>query len=175
MKKVGGMIGGVIALGIIIALPVVLLLGIAEVSLWALDWIPDAIGWATAAGFLLFLLAVVPAGRGLAGSSFTVISFVYLVSMWLYAMAFTYLEWGLVGLVIGVMFFGVGVLLTGALAAVFAGAWTVLGNLAMLLVLFVVARMLGAWLLESADKRELRKSLKENPSQVTITQNSKEI
>ena len=175
MKNIGEMIGGAIVLGIIIALPVVLLLGIAEVSVWALDWIPDAIGWATAAGFLLILLAIVPAARGLAGSSFTFISLVYLVSMWLYAMAFTYLEWGLVGLVIGVMLFGIGVLFTGALAAIFAGAWTVLGNLAMLFVLFIVARMLGAWLLESADKRAVRKSLKDNPSQVTITQNSEEI
>lgn len=171
IKSAAGMIGGVILVGIIIAIPIMLLMGIAEVSVWMLDWIPSAIGWATLIGILLVPLAIIPPSRGFAGSLFTLVSSVYLIAMWFYAMAFTYLEWGLVGLVVGVLLFGVGVLFTGTLAAVVAGAWTVLGNLAMLLAFYIVARLVGAWLSENASKRRIDRALRETPGAMTISQN----
>lgn len=170
IKNLGGAVGGAIGLAVIIAIPVALLMGVAELSVWALKWIPQTIGWATLIAILLIPLALVPASRGFAGSLFVMVSGVYLICTWLYAMAFTYLEWGVVGLIIGIMLFGMGVLLTGALAAIFTGAWVVLGNLAILLALFVGSRLIGSWLLESADKRAMQRLLRERPAEAIVIQ-----
>ena len=90
--------------------------------------------------------------------------------LWLYALAFTYLEWGMLGVVIGIMVFGVGVVFTGSLAAIISATWVVLGNLAFLFALFLGARVLSVWLARLADQRLLRRIMRDAPSTVTITQ-----
>lgn len=174
LKSAGGIIGGLAALAVIIAIPLILLKGMAEISVWALDVIPDTIGWATLAAIVLIPVAITPATRGLAAELFAVVSFVYLACTWLYAMAFTYMEWGFIGLVIGIMLMGIGVIFTGGLASVFAGEWTVLGNIALLLVLTVVTKVASAWLADLAAQRKLKAVMRERPPGVTILQNGED-
>lgn len=163
--------GGLLVLLVFIALPVLFLFGAAEFSVWALDWIPDTFAIAVGACLVFIPLAIIPATRGIAAILFSVASVVFGACLWLYALAFTYLEWGMVGVVIGVMLAGVGVIFTGALATIFAGAWVVLGNMAFVFVMFLGSRLLSAWLASLADQRRMREVARETPSRVTITQN----
>src|SRR3546814_7998997 len=146
------------------------LMGAAEFSIWALDWIPGAIGIAILACLVIMPLAIIPATRGLASTLFGLALFVFGACLWLYALAFTYIEWGMLGVVIGIMVFGVGVVFTGSLAAIISATWVVLGNLAFLFALFLGARVLSVWLAHLADQRLLRRKMRDAPSTVNINQ-----
>src|SRR3546814_8890828 len=93
---VAGFVGGLAFL----AIPIMFLMGAVEFIIWALDWIPGAIGIAMLACLVLIPLAIIPATRGLASTLFGLASFVFGACLWLYALAFTYLEWGMLGVVI---------------------------------------------------------------------------
>ena len=169
LKNAGGMAGGLVVLLVILAIPIILLTGAAEFSVWALDWIPGTIGIAITGCLVLLPLAVIPATRGFASSMYGLASFAFGVCLWLYALAFTYIEWGMVGVVIGVLVFGVGVVITGILAAIFSATWVVLWNIAFLFALFIVARILSAWLMGVHEERKLLRRIRETPSQAIVT------
>lgn len=172
LKDVGGIAAGFLLLLVFLAIPIILITGAAKFSVWALDWIPGTLGIATLVCIVLVPLAIIPATRGIAANLFGLASLVFGACLWLYALAFTYLEWGMLGVIIGVMIFGVGVVFTGALAAIFSATWIVLGNLAFLLALFVAARFLSVWLAHLADQRTLRREMRDSPSKVIITQDA---
>lgn len=171
LKSAGGMAGGFLLLILFISLPVIFLLGAAEFSVWALDWIPGTFAIAIGACVVLIPFAIIPVTRGLAANLFDLVSLVFGACLWLYALAFTYLEWGMVAVVIGVLLAGVGVIFTGILAALFAGVWVVLGNMALIFAAFVISRILVGWLAHSVERRRMREVARETPSKVTITQN----
>lgn len=170
LKSAGGTAAGVLMLLAFLALPVIFLLGAAEFSIWALDWIPGVIGLALLVCVILVLIAVFPASRALVASLSGICSLIFSACLWLYALAFTYIEWGIIGAVIGVLIFGVGIVFTGALAALLSATWVVLGNMVFLLALVVASRLLSAWLAHSAEQRLLRRAMKEKPSEVILTQ-----
>ena len=170
INRAGGMAACFLVLLALAAIPMIFLLGAAQFSVWALEWIPGLIGSAIILSAVLLPLALVPGARELAGRLYGVASLVFGACGWLYAMGFTYEAWGMLGVVIGILIFGVGVVLTGALAAMLAGAWMVLGNLAFLLGLALMARFLSVWLLQSAAKRRLQEIIRDNPSAATIIQ-----
>ena len=171
LKEVGGMGAGFLLLIAILAIPIILLTGAAEFSVWALEWIPSIIGVATLACIVLIPFGIIPGTRSFASALFGLASFVFVVCLWLYSLAFTYLEWGMLGVIIGVVIFGVGVVATAILAAVFSGTWVVLGNLATLFALFAGAHILSAWLQHLAEQRLIRRAMRENPSRAIIDQN----
>ncbi len=170
LKGIGGTVGGLLLMLAVIAIPVLLLFGAAEFSVWALDWIPDVIGIAVLASIVLVLLAAIPGARFLTGSLLGVASTIFTVCAWLYCLAFTYIEWGMIAVVIGVLFFGFGVVITGILAAIFSATWSVLGNIAILFGLGLAARFFASWMLESAERRLIKKRMEETPSEVILTQ-----
>jgi len=172
LKGAGGMAGGAMLFVALVAIPIMFLIGAAKFSVWALDWIPGTIAIATFACALLIPFAIIPATRGLASKMFGIASLVFGACMWLYALAFTYLEWGLLGVVIGILVFGVGVLFTGALAALVSANWIVLGNLAFLFAAYLGARALSAWLTHLAEQRLLRREMRDFPGTATIIQDT---
>src|SRR5690606_8081025 len=117
-KDAGGTLAAFLLLFAFLAGPVIFLLGAAEFSVWALDWILGTIGVAILGCLAVTPFAIIPATRGLASNLFALAAFVFGVCLWLYALAFTYLEWGMVGVVIGVLLAGVGVVFTGTLAEI---------------------------------------------------------
>lgn len=161
---------GVVVLLAIIAVPVLLLFGAAEFSVWTLGWIPDLIGAAALVSLTLVPLALIPATRGLASGLFGFASLLFGISLWLYALASTYIEWGMLGVILGVLLAGIGVVFTGILAALFSASWGVLGNIAALLALSVVTRFAAGYLRADAARRYLRKRTQENPSEAIIDQ-----
>ena len=170
LKHVSGTVTGVLLLLLFLTLPVVLLLGAAEFSVWALEWIPSTFALGAGACLLLLPLAAIPVTRGAAAGFYGVISFLFGACIWLYALAFTYLEWGMIAVVVGVLLAGVGVIFTGLLAALFSGAWAVLGNIALLFAFFAGSRILSIWLSSLAEERRLEKEARERPSGVTVIQ-----
>src|SRR3546814_7199874 len=100
LKDVGGMAAGFVVMLAFLAIPIMFLMGAAEFSIWALDWIPGAIGIAILACLVIMPLAIIPATRGLASTLFGLALFVFGACLWLYALAFTYIEWGMLGVVI---------------------------------------------------------------------------
>ena len=169
LKAAGFTAGGFLLMLAFIAIPIMFLLGAAKFSVWALGWIPNIIGAATFACFVLVPFAIIPVTRGFAANLFGLASFVFGACLWLYALAFTYLEWGMIGVVVGMLALGVGIVLTGTVAAVVSGTWVVLGNLAFLFALFAGTRLLGAWLAHLAAERRLVREMRENPSTATIS------
>lgn len=168
LKGAGATIAGFLLLLALLAIPVMFLFGASKFSLWALEWIPAAIGLAMLTCVVLVPLAIIPATRGFAGNLFGAAAFVFGACLWLYALAFTYLEWGLPGVIIGVMLAGVGVVFTGTLAAILSATWVVLGNLAFLFALFVGARVLSGWMAHLSSERRMRRAMRDEPSAAVV-------
>tara|TARA_A100001391_G_scaffold136353_2_gene95091 strand:+ start:49235 stop:49777 length:543 start_codon:yes stop_codon:yes gene_type:complete len=170
VREIRGSAVGLLLLLVIVAIPLLFLLGLAEFSVWALNWIPDVLWVAMVMCIALIPLAVIPATRAIAGTAYGLAAFVFIAGLWLYSLAFTYTEWGLIGVVLGVIVAGIGVVFTAILAALFSASWAVLGNVAILIALGLVTRFLAAWLKASAQERFMRQRMQDHPSEAIITQ-----
>jgi hypothetical protein len=159
LKSVGGGAAGAIILLAFLSLPFIFIYGAVEFSIWALDWIPDAIGWLIIICLPIAILCLFPFCRGFSSNFFGLASFAFGFILWIYCLAYTYTEWGLFGVIVGVVFFGIGVVLTGLISALLSGAWIVLGNIAFLLGLYIVARLLSGWMAYLNENRRLLKSM----------------
>ena len=170
IKEKGGAAACLLLVLLIAAVPILFLLGLAEFSVWALAWIPDVL-WVALIMCIAFVpLALIPATRGIAGAAYGVAAFVFLAGLWLYSLAYTYTEWGMIGVVLGVLVVGIGVVVTAILAALFSASWAVLGHIAVLIALGLGARFLAAWLNASAQQRLVRHHMQEHPAEAIITQ-----
>ncbi|RIV85401.1 hypothetical protein D2V17_10590 [Aurantiacibacter xanthus] len=174
VREIRGSAAGLLLLLLILAIPILFLLGLAEFSVWALNWIPDVFWIAMVLCIAMVPLAVIPAARAIAGAAYGMASFVFLAGLWLYSLAFTYTEWGMIGMVLGVLVAGIGVVFTAILAALFSGSWAVLGNVAILIALGLGTRFLARWLNASAQERLVRQHMQEHPSEAIITQPSRD-
>jgi len=156
LKDFGGVIAGIAIMLVIASIGIALLLGAAELSVWALEWAPAVFGIAFSICLLLLLpLAIIPATRGLSGNGFYLASYVFGVILWILSMAFVYIEWGLFPVIIGLILGGIGVVPIAILASIFEGQWAVLGNLTVLIVLTIGLRIFGVWLVEKAAERAI--------------------
>jgi hypothetical protein len=84
--------------------------------------------------------------RPWAGLGFYYASFVFGVTLFAYSCLFVVSVWGIGGLVIGLIFAGVGVVPVALVAALLHAQWSVLGELALEIVLTFGTRFLGLWL-----------------------------
>jgi hypothetical protein len=172
-KDAGTTILGVVVMLGLIAIPVALLMGAAEFSVWALNWTPTAFAISFFVTILLLVpMALIPPTRGYAAVGFSGVSYVFGAILWLAAMAFTYITWGLFAVIVGLMLFGVGVVPVGMLAALIQGEWSTLGTFGAMLVLTYGCRILGAWLAQVADERavrlaDARMGFQETPARLT--------
>ncbi len=155
-KNIGGTALGIVALVAFLAIPIPLLYGAATVSVWALEYLPTIFGWAlTIALLVLIPLALIPQSRGVAGNGFVLVSFVFGLILWLFGLAYTYLEWGLMLVIIGILLGGVGIVPIAFVLSIFDAAWGVLGNIFLLIVLTIGSRAFGIWLVETAADRQI--------------------
>jgi hypothetical protein len=168
LKDAGGTAAGFFLLVAFLTIPIIFLTGAAEFSVWALEWIPSIIGISIFVCIVLIPIAAIPAARGLVANIFRLASSVFFACLWLYALAFTYLEWGMLGVFIGILILGVGVIFTATLAAIFSATWVVLGNIVFLFALFLGTRLLSVWLHHLAEQRSLRAAIRERPSEATV-------
>lgn len=165
----GGMVLGAMAMLVLFMLPVAFIFGAAEISIWAMEWMPAAFAWTLWITLLLFVpLALLPATRGVSGNGLVIASHVFGLILWLWGMAITYQMWGLFWLVVGLGFFGVGVVPIAMIAVVFEGEWMALGNLSFLLVLTLASRGFGYWLIEKAALRRMLRDYNQAQDEAVI-------
>ena len=174
IREVRGSASCLLLAVLILAIPLLFLFGLAEFSVWALNWIPDVFWVALVLCIAMVPIAVIPATRAIASVTYGLASFVFLAGLWLYSLAFTYTEWGMIGVVIGVVVAGIGVVFTAILAALFSASWAVLGNVAILIALGLGTRFLAGWLNVSAQQRLIRQQMRDHPSEAIITQSPRD-
>lgn len=166
-KEGGAVLGGLAIMGGMLVLGLALLMGMASFSVWVLKWTYPAFLITLSLTIILLLpLALIPPTRGFAAVGLLIASMAFGAILWLWGMAYTYGAWGLVGVVIGLVFLGVGVVPIAMLAALLHGDW---GNLGLFVVTVVVTygvRALSHWLAGKADERRARL----NPSGAVIHQ-----
>ena len=100
--------------------------------------------------FALDILIILPLGifkktRGASGIGLVVSSFVYGLTLWVWALLLTYAIWGLTAVFIGLFIAGVGVVPIAMLATAMKGEWLITGQIILLLVLTFGSRMLGLY------------------------------
>jgi hypothetical protein len=155
VKNASGAALGIVALIAILSIPFALLYGAASASVWAIEYLPTIFGCSiTISSLIITPLAFIPASRGISGNGFVFVSYAFWFISWLFSMAYVYLEWGFLPLVIGILMGGVGVVPIAFILSIFDGAWGVLGNIFLLTILTFAGRGLGFWLIEKAADRE---------------------
>lgn len=117
------------------------------------DWLPVAVEVATLLSIFVFApLGIWRRTRPFAGWALVVASYVLGAILWIYGAALTFSYWGWVGLVVGLLVFGVGVVPMGLLATALHSEWAWFFQLSVLLVSVFTIRLLGAWMLERVQK-----------------------
>jgi hypothetical protein len=154
-KNIGRIALGVGAFVGFMAIPIAFLYGAAMASLWVLKYSPIVLGWTLTITLLILTpLALVPQSRSIAGIGFFISSVVFGLILWLYAIAYTFVEWGLLPLIIGILLGGVGVVPIAFVLSIFDAAWSVLGTIGLMTVLAFGSQALGIWLIEKAADRQ---------------------
>jgi hypothetical protein len=126
---------------------------------WALqtfaDWVPFVVGITTAICILILApLAIFRKSRGVAGLGLWIASFIFGAVLWIYGAIATFTYWGWVGLLIGLLVFGVGVVPMGFVALALQSQWEWIANLGVLLLSLVVSRLGGIWLMNKAEGKD---------------------
>lgn len=126
--------------------------GAEWLSLHLLPWLLHACVFATAILFLILLpLSLIRRARNFTGVTILLISYLFGISVWMEGLLITLTTWGVVPVIIGLCFAGVGVVPIGMLAALFHGMWGPLLDLILLLALTFGCRFFAIWI---ADRYE---------------------
>lgn len=159
IKEAGSVVLGLALLIGMMTIGVAFLTGTAVLSVWILKWTFPAFAIALVLSFTLLVpLSLIPPSRGFSAVGFMTVSFAFGAILWVWAMAYTYMVWGLFAVILGMMLFGVGVLPVAMFAALVHGDWGNLGLFAVSGVFTVGSRVLANWLAEKADERAARLS-----------------
>lgn len=147
LKNFGWTIAGVAIMGVLLLLAGSAIYGLAWISDRIFPWVVWVF-WITLAIALLVLgpLALFSQTRMFAAYGLAACSLVFGFSAWVFSMVVAYNVWGLVALVIGLVFAGVGVVPVAFLAALFKGEWMLLLMVVVLVVLTFGSRLLAFYL-----------------------------
>lgn len=169
------------ALGLVIAIAMLALIALfIAVIIFGGVWVgervlPWLIGLCElAVGFnilVLLPLAVIPPTRQWAGLGFFLSSYVFGLTGWFMGLLLTYILWGPIAVIVGLLIMGIGVVPTAMLATLFNGMWPEFGMLVLAVVLTYGLRLLGSSLSKSKESRvvelEERKSGLEPQEDIT--------
>ena len=92
---------------------------IAEIAMNAFGFMLPVALIALGIAILLLPLAAFKTTRGFAGLALTIVSYVFGVTAWLYGAACSFAAFGWVGLIIGLLFAGIGVVPLAMIAGIF--------------------------------------------------------
>lgn len=97
--------------------------------------------------WLLLFLSVVPRLRNLTGNGIVLGTYIGGAIFWLLCFYITYSLWGFIGILLGVIFMGLGVFFTAILALIFDGQFGPAFYFGFILAQIYVFRLLGHWIL----------------------------
>jgi hypothetical protein len=154
IKSFGLGIGSLIIMLFMVAIPIIILFGMARVSMSIYPWLMPVF-------FLTLAICVFPLGplalltktRGFAASAYLLSSYVFGAILWIWALLLTFDLWGMFAVIIGILFLGIGIIPVALLAVIFHAEWSSLGDLTIMIVVTFGFRIFAVWLGEKA-KRE---------------------
>jgi len=147
LKKIGTSALVPIGCGAFLLLTVLLFRGMVWASEKALPWLLTASKYTVGICiFVLLPLCIFRKLRPYVGVAFAYASLVFGAMLWAYSCLFAFDVWGYGGLIIGLIFAGVGVVVIAFLAALLHAQWWVLLDLVVGIVLTFGTRILGDWL-----------------------------
>lgn len=157
VKETFGAIGGfaimlaIAAAGIAIA--TAFILGGVWVSKHLLPWLTviSLIVFAIVI-FVLLPLAIPRATRGFSSVAILIASYIFGATLWMFGLLLTYFTWGIVAVIIGLVFLGVGVVPIALLATLFKGMWGPFFTLVLLAIATYGCRVGALSLAESVDR-----------------------
>ncbi len=156
LKSTGGCLFGAIGMLVLFAIPAVLLFGAAWLSEHFLPWFFLASLLALAFELVIVLpLSIFRPCRGFSCLASMIVSYVFGVTLWLWALLLTIALWGWVAVIVGLLLFGVGIVPIAFFAALFNGMWSVVLQIVVLFVLTMGTRMFAFWIAGKADSPPL--------------------
>jgi hypothetical protein len=157
LKNIGMVVLGLLFMAALLGIGIGLLLGAAAFSFWVLKWTPIAFALTLAVSFfVLGPLALIPPTRVASAIGLMIASYVFGAIMWVWGFAFTYVAWGWIAVIIGLVIMGIGVVPVAMLAALLHADWGDLIAFGLLAVLTYGCRALSLWLAQKADERAAR-------------------
>jgi hypothetical protein len=120
-----------------------------------LDLIPVAVWLITLLTlFVICPLALFSRTKYAAAIILFYVSLFYGAVLWAYGAMITFSEWGIFGLVIGILFLAVGVVPLAVVALVLRAEWLWLASFAALFASLLITRALSAWVIAKMSRRE---------------------
>ena len=137
-----------ISFAVLIVGSIMLLITVGAKLFEILNPILENIGFLTwIAITLLMLLSIVPRLRSFTGQWIIVGTYIIGTIIWFSSFYITYVLWGLLGIFIGVFFFGLGIFFTAILALIFDGQLTTSLILIISIAIVYLFRMFGYWII----------------------------
>ncbi|MEO0463035.1 MAG: hypothetical protein AAF127_07875 [Pseudomonadota bacterium] len=158
-KTFGSALAGFAMFGTLIAVGIAFLVFAAEFSVWALAWIPSLFAFLVTACVLILLpLSLLPKSRFIAAIGLQISAQIFGLILLIFSMAFVYMQWGLVPVIVGLIFGGIGPIPIAVVAAIIEGQWGFLGNQAILFAATLISAVVGGWLSAIVEKRALERA-----------------
>lgn len=153
LKGIGGLLLGLAVIVALTSLVALFIKGGAWASAVILPFV-DLFSWFTISITILVLLPLsfFKKTRPSSGFMLMMASYVFGLAAWLKGFLWAYNIWGVVGVLIGVFLFGVGVVPVGAIALLFNGMWQPFFALIAAVATMYVCRKYGLYLILKADK-----------------------
>jgi len=153
LKNAGWTLLGIAVLILVTAIPVLFIEGGVVVAVKILPWLSMVM----AVVFVLDVLIILPLGifrktKALSGIGLVISSYVYGLTLWLWTLLLTYVIWGGIAVIAGLLIVGVGVVPMAMLATAFKGEWSLTGQIVLLLVLTFGSRIFGLYLGQRAEE-----------------------
>lgn len=157
VKETLGAIGGLALMLAIAAVGIAIVIAFILGGVWVSKHL---LPWLTVISFVVFAivifvllpLAIPRATRGFSSISMLIASYVFGATLWMFGLLLTYFTWGVVAVIIGLVFFGVGVVPVALLATLFKGMWGPFFTLILLAIATYGCRIGAMSLAESLDR-----------------------
>lgn len=143
IKDLGWGVAGFLGFMLLITFQLILFSGGVWLITKILPWIVPAVNILVSICILIFLpLSFFKKTREFSGTAFLFSSYFFGFNLWLASVLVTYYIWGLIGLLIGLGFAGVGVFPLSVVASLLQGEWTLL-----IKIIYLAILTFGSWFL----------------------------
>jgi hypothetical protein len=154
LKGLGWVFLGLLSLVVPLALAGVFIFGAAWVSATVAPLMVPIFNLTLVICVLVLVPAcLIPKARGFASIGLLVASLVFGFLLWVWAFIVTLEIWGWFGVIIGLLFAGIGIVPVAFFALLFHAQWLGLANLAYMLFALLGARLLAFWIGSRAERQ----------------------
>ncbi len=166
IKGIGSGALGVVTFLLILLLPVVFILifigGVAWIGLKVMPFLVTATTIFTFISLLVFIpLLFFRETRIWSASALFFVSWIFGATLWLFSFFATYMLWGLLGILIGLFVFGIGVIPIAFVASLLNGEWMMFAEITYMIILTFGTRFLGIYIIEKEENRIQQEKLGE--------------